>query len=303
VKTTFPVNVVKRIQTMEGTTTSERGELKLSNVGIQAVVLGATLQSTTPLFDCSVHIDFVTESEISLTLSVALDYPQRPLGQLLDDIRDELGPIISAHLGRRVQRLDIVLMSFTAPQPSGHNNAKPSSPTSDKAISLGVRLLSAILAMAMLSGALLVLFEVPAGWVGNDPLVLPNDFATRLRSLGWRDGPVLSVIAGTILVGLAALVGGLMSRSSVTLQTEVGEDLHLEKAALTQTLSRQLEQIAGVTSVTVRATKTVVSAAARCDAALHREDAHAVVSERLAAALKKYSLPLTGIVRLTERKK
>lgn len=287
---------------MQGTTTSERGELKLSDEGIQAVVLGATLQSTTPLFDPHVHIDFATPSEISLTLSVSLDYPQRPLGALLDEIRDELGPLIAAHLGRRVQRLDIVLVSFTGSEPSNINTAKTSSPRSDKAISLAVRVLSAILAAAVLAGALLVLFEVPAGWVGNSPLVLPNDFATRLRSLGWTDRPVVTIIAGTILVGLAALFGGLMSRSSVTIRTEAAKELHIEKAALTQALLRELEQIVGVTSLRVRATKTDVSVVARCDPALKREDATAVVSARLVAALKRYSLPLKGTVHLTERR-
>src|SRR4051794_25552075 len=115
------------------------------------------------------------------------------------------------------------------------------------------RLLAALLAIALIVAGVVLVAEVVWAWLGLDRPILPEDLTERLSTTGWDDRSVRTTLVVMGVVGLLALVLGLLRRAPSTVRVEGDADVRIERTALERSVRRRLEALDGATSARVRA--------------------------------------------------
>ena len=64
------------------------------------------------------------------------------------------------------------------------------------------RLLSALVALAVLAAGVVVLIELVANWTGNGFVILPEDWPDRLRVTSWDDTLVRNLLVASLVSGV-----------------------------------------------------------------------------------------------------
>lgn len=114
------------------------------------------------------------------------------------------------------------------------------------AVPVLARIVSALLALALIAAGAVVLVEVVAAWVGAGWTILPSDTAQRFARWHWDNRPVVITIATVGTVGLAAFLVGVWRRAPLTVPVDAAHDITFERRALEQSLRRRVEDLDGV---------------------------------------------------------
>jgi hypothetical protein len=123
---------------------------------------------------------------------------------------------------------------------------------------LFTRLLSALLALALVAAGVILLTEIVAAWLGVGWTILPDDTAAKLQTWHWDSRPVVTTIIIVGLIGLAALVVGLWRQAPLIVPIGDGHEVTFERHALEGSIRRQIQHIDGVTKARIRSTKDKV---------------------------------------------
>jgi hypothetical protein len=150
------------------------------------------------------------------------------------------------------------------------------------------RAVSALLALALLVGSLLVIAEVAAAALGRGPWLVPYpEWTEWMRSHSWNDWIVNTILAGLVLVGLLLLTLGLRRGKPATLplrERTPGVDVRASRRSVERSVAAAASRTSGVTgadaSVRRRRARIGVRAATRSDADL-RQEVESAVKERL----------------------
>lgn len=151
------------------------------------------------------------------------------------------------------------------------------------------RILSALLALALFAGAVVVVIEVIRMLAGTTPLLIPaDDWLARGRSSRWGDSDVQLVLAAGLLAGLALVVFALWPRRIHALETSTttsGVDLYVERRGLERLLGDRVQRVDGIRSAGVELKKRRVVVRARPTAAGpdNTDDVRETTSAALAA--------------------
>jgi uncharacterized protein DUF6286 len=121
------------------------------------------------------------------------------------------------------------------------------------------RLVSALLALAVIAVGVVALIEVSAGALERGFVILGPDTGARLRHTTWDSPGVQWTIAALGAAGLVALVLAIWPRPPAALATD-DPDVHVDRRSLEQTLGRLLDRVDGVTAARVRARRDGISA-------------------------------------------
>ena len=113
------------------------------------------------------------------------------------------------------------------------------------------RLLSLLLAVALVAAGIFLIVEVVAAWFGSGPVLLSDTATTTWRTTAWDDAAVIwtAVIVG--VVGLLCLVAALWPDTPTTVPSRL-EDVELERRPLEQVLQRELQAVDGVADASVK---------------------------------------------------
>jgi hypothetical protein len=150
------------------------------------------------------------------------------------------------------------------------------------------RAVSALLALALLIGSLLVLAEVVAAAVDRGPWLVPYpEWTEWMRSHSWNDWVVNTILVGLVLVGLLLLALALRRGKPATLPLRdrtPGVDVKASRRSVERSLAAAASRTSGVTgadaSVGRRSARISARTATRSDSDLRQQVASAV-KERL----------------------
>lgn len=150
------------------------------------------------------------------------------------------------------------------------------------------RVLSALVALTLFVGSLLVLAEVVAAAAGRGPwLVSYPDWTTWAGERSWNDWVVNLILAGLVVVGLLLLVLALRRGKPSALPLHgglPGVNVRASRRSVEKSLAAAASRIPGVTktdaSVRRRSARIQAHAATRGDSGL-REEVESSVKERL----------------------
>jgi hypothetical protein len=159
-------------------------------------------------------------------------------------------------------------------------------------VPLLVRLLSTLLALALIAVGVVLVVEIVSAWLGSGWAVLPDDTAERLSRTRWDERTPVLVFAAMALVGLLALTAGLWRRPPLTVPLESDDDIVVERYSLERSVRRRLDQLDGVTASRVRVTGRRLVARIVCNRALPPDDIRADATAAIASVLDRYGLPL-----------
>lgn len=151
------------------------------------------------------------------------------------------------------------------------------------------RVVSALLALALLAGGVLVTLEILVAGIGRErPLVLPWDEWRRTAlDTPWRDADarlafILMIVVGGLL--LLLLVARRRPTAVPLLHRVDGSDAEVERSGLERWLTARLEQVDGVSGARVRVrggkAKVTAETPARETEAV-RESVHSVAANHL----------------------
>jgi hypothetical protein len=115
------------------------------------------------------------------------------------------------------------------------------------------RLFSALLALALIAGGVVLIVEVVAAWAGGGWTILPDDTTARFQMWRWNDRSVVETIIVVGAVGLLAVLIAVWPRPPLTVPIAGRTDVSYERHALEQTVRRQLQGLDGVSKARVRA--------------------------------------------------
>jgi Family of unknown function (DUF6286) len=121
------------------------------------------------------------------------------------------------------------------------------------------RVLSALLALAIIAAGVLVIVEVIANWTGRGFVLLPPDWPDELRHTTWDDSLVRALAAGALAVGMLLLLLALWPHPPLTLPTTEAH-VRIERRALEEALHRRLASVDGASAVRVRASRRLIDA-------------------------------------------
>ncbi|QNN51551.1 DUF6286 domain-containing protein [Nocardioides mesophilus] len=128
------------------------------------------------------------------------------------------------------------------------------------------RVVSALLALALFLGSLLVVVEIVAAALGRAPAVLPySDWTSWLRTHSWNDWIVNTVLVGLVILGLLLLLLAFRrgKPASLALRSESGG---VDVTASRRSLEKSLAAAATRTTGIVGASASVSRRTARVDA-------------------------------------
>lgn len=119
------------------------------------------------------------------------------------------------------------------------------------------RAVSALLALALLAGGVLVALEILVAGLGREkPLVLPwDDWRRTALDTPWRDADARLAFILMIVIGALLLLLLVARRRPTTVALEHrvdGSDAELDRAGLERWLTARLEQVDGVSGARVR---------------------------------------------------
>ncbi len=168
-------------------------------------------------------------------------------------------------------------------------------------VPLLTRVLSVLLAVALIGAGAVLMVEVAAAWLGAGWTILPPDTVARASTWQWDDDEIVVAIASVGGVALLALLVGLWRRPPLTIGLEGCEGVAVERYALEGSLRRRLEALDGVSSARVRAGRRRVSA--KVDTRRRHEPAQLKnrVEESLAEMVDAQHVGLKSTVRLRSR--
>ena len=170
------------------------------------------------------------------------------------------------------------------------------------------RFVSALLALALLAGGLVVAAEIVSAAFGReDPLVLPWDrWYDEATTTPWSDPALRLGFAGLVLAGAVLLVLEAARRRPTAVPLGPGDEAvrtELDRRGLEVWLGRRLEEVGGVSSAKARITKSAATVRAetagrdteRLRGELQAETARALDELELARPLPvKVSVHSTG---------
>lgn len=123
------------------------------------------------------------------------------------------------------------------------------------------RIVSALVALALLVGGLLVALEIAAAGIGrSEPVVLPwDDWRTSALDTPWEDANLRLLFIVLAVVGLLLLAFQLVRRRpiAIPMQTDTpGAEADLDRHGLERWLTSKVERVAGVAGARVSVTNT-----------------------------------------------
>jgi hypothetical protein len=156
------------------------------------------------------------------------------------------------------------------------------------AATVTVRLLSALLAVLLVVGGLLVAVEIVLAQLGRRALLIPwLTWAGWLGGQTWAGSAVRLILIGLVVVGLVLLVLALRPgkpRSLALPASDRNVHVSIGRRALQQTLTDAAVRASGVASASAKAgrrTVTVTATTANADTTEVRHTALAAVEQRL----------------------
>lgn len=125
------------------------------------------------------------------------------------------------------------------------------------------RVLSAVLAFALLVGGLLVAVEIVVAGLGHGPWLVAHDrWAASARTTPWSDADLRLLLAGLVVVGaLLVVVAGARRRPQGLPLAAGGEGVvsSLDRRTVERWLAGRVEGVDGVSSAGVRITNSSTS--------------------------------------------
>lgn len=128
------------------------------------------------------------------------------------------------------------------------------------------RIVSAVIAVALVTAAVVTIVEVARMLAGAGPWLIPaDDWLSRGRSSTWGDTDVLLVLLGAALIGSALIVFALWPRRVHAVETSgagSGIDIYIERRGLERVLGERVQRVDGIrdAAVDVKKRKVVVNA-------------------------------------------
>jgi Family of unknown function (DUF6286) len=160
------------------------------------------------------------------------------------------------------------------------------------------RILSVLLALALIVAGVIAVVEVFAAWLGAGWTLLPDAIVSRFQHWHWDDGPVVITIVVVGVVGLVALLVGLWPRPPLTVPVDGQPDVTYERHGLEQSIRRQIEVLDGVAKARVRIDGRRLRTRVETSRRHQPEELKARVDERLASVTSSRHLNLRPDVRL-----
>ena len=114
------------------------------------------------------------------------------------------------------------------------------------------RLLSTLLALALIAFGVVAIVEVVSARVGWGWRILPDDIVVRASTWQWSDRNVIATLAAVGIAGLLAVLTSLWRRSSLTVPVDGRPSVSIERFALERSLRSLLEAVDGVSVARVR---------------------------------------------------
>jgi hypothetical protein len=150
------------------------------------------------------------------------------------------------------------------------------------------RAVSALLALALLIGSLLVVAEVVAAAVDRGPWLVPYpEWTEWMRSRSWNDWVVNTVLVGLVVVGLLLLALALRRGKPATLPLRdrtSGVEVKASRRSVERSLAAAASRTSGVTgadaSVRRRSARVAARTTTRSGSDL-RQEVESAVKERL----------------------
>ena len=132
------------------------------------------------------------------------------------------------------------------------------------------RIISAVVALALVAAAVVVLVEIGQMLAGAGPWVLPaEDWLSRGRTTTWGDTDVRLVLVGAVLVGAAFVAFALWPRRVHAVATSgagSGVDIYVERRGLERVVGERVQRVDGIRDATVEVKKHKVVVNARTTA-------------------------------------
>lgn len=154
------------------------------------------------------------------------------------------------------------------------------------------RIISAIVAIALVAAAVVTIVEVARVLAGAGPWVIPaDDWLSQGRSSTWGDTDVRFVLLGAALIGAAFILFALWPRRVHAVETSgagSGVDIYIERRGLERVVGERVQRVDGIrhAAVEVKKRKVVVNARATST----RGDAGEAVRETARTTLASYGL-------------
>lgn len=150
------------------------------------------------------------------------------------------------------------------------------------------RILSALLALALLIGSLLAVVEIVAAALGRAPALVPYpDWTSWLRTHSWNDWIVTAVLVGLVVLGLLVLLLAFRRGKPASLALRSGSegvDVTASRRSVEKSLAAAAARTAGVAgasaSVSRRTARIDARTVARSEPGL-REEVESAVRGRL----------------------
>lgn len=159
------------------------------------------------------------------------------------------------------------------------------------------RLLSALVALALVAVGAVILIEVVANWTGNGFAILPTDWPTQLRLTAWDDTIVRNSLLIALTVGVVLLLVAFWRRPPLTVDSR-HDGVRIERHALETSLRRRLDSLDGVSSSRVRVDKSRIRATVDTTRRLAPEAVRDRALDELTGFCKLHDLDLTPGVTL-----
>lgn len=162
-----------------------------------------------------------------------------------------------------------------------------------------VRVLSALLAVALIVLGVVAVAEVVGVWLGHDRWVLlPDDTSERLARWRWDDSTTRWAIVGLAVTAVVTLLVATSRRAPMTVPLADRPSVRFERHALERALAHDLDAIDGVDRVAVRADERHIAVRAGTARRHSADQVHAAVDEQLAGSLARLRLGHTPDVRI-----
>ncbi|MFL6182025.1 MAG: DUF6286 domain-containing protein [Actinomycetes bacterium] len=150
------------------------------------------------------------------------------------------------------------------------------------------RIVSAVLALALLVGSLVAVVEIVAAALDRPPVMVPYpDWTDWLRTHSWNDWIVKAALGGLVVLGLLLLVLGLRRGKPAALPLRSrtdGVDVTASRRSVQKSVAAAAARTTGVTgasaSVSRRTARVDARTAARSEPGI-REEVESVVRGRL----------------------
>jgi hypothetical protein len=150
------------------------------------------------------------------------------------------------------------------------------------------RVLSALLALVLILGSLLVVSEILVAALGRPPWLAPYpEWSRWLSSHSWNDALVIALAAGAVVLGLLLLVAAFWRGKPAALTLEprtAGVEVTASRRSVEKSLAAAASRTTGVTGATAsvgrRKARVDAQGATRSESDL-REEVEAVVSRKL----------------------